>query len=65
MANGVRNFVVSAADWAGNETKAQLAFTVDNSLEPPGPPEKQTPRGEEGRPGMPGEGPEPGMPPMP
>ncbi len=65
LRNGVRNFVIAATDWAGNETKAQLAFTVDNSLEPPGPAEKETPTAGEAGPGMPGEIPEPGMPPMP
>ncbi len=64
LPNGVRNFAISATDWAGNQTKAQLAFTVDNSLEPPGPPEREQPTPGEGRPGMPGEMPfDPGMPP--
>ena len=37
LANGVRNFVITATDWLGNEATAQASFTVDNSLEPPGP----------------------------
>ncbi len=55
LGNGIRNIVISARDWAGNEAKAQMSFTVDNSLEPPGPkePERGGP-GAEGVPGGPG-----------
>ncbi len=71
LPNGVRNFVITAVDWLGNEATAQVSFTVDNSLEPPGPRvPPQVPGGD--MPGGPG-GPEwpggppggPGMPPMP
>jgi outer membrane protein assembly factor BamB len=66
LGNGIRNIVISARDWAGNEAKAQMAFTVDNSLEPPGPkePEARQP-GDPGAEGMPGDPPEPGMMPPP
>lgn len=66
LPNGVRNFVVTAVDWLGNEATAQASFTVDNSLEPPGPrvptggPGGEMPGGPEG-PGGPG-GPPPGGP---
>lgn len=66
LPNGVRNFVITAVDWLGNEGTAQAAFTVDNSLEPPGPqapptgPGGEMPGGPEG-PGGPG-GPPPGGP---
>ncbi len=68
LPNGIRNFVITATDWVGNEVKAQLSFTVNNSLEPPGPPEQETRPTME--PGMPGPGPMPGpegpmVPPMP
>ncbi len=78
LGNGIRNIVISARDWAGNEAKAQMSFTVDNSLEPPGPTEPEAgqpggpgaggmpggPPGAEGMPGPPGAMP-PGHPPMP
>ncbi|MFP3904355.1 MAG: PQQ-binding-like beta-propeller repeat protein [Armatimonadota bacterium] len=45
LPNGVRNLKVAARDWAGNTRIAQMSFTVDNSLDPPGPkqPERRGP----------------------
>lgn len=60
LANGMRNFVITATDWLGNEATAQASFTVDNSLEPPGPRVPtpgaggEMPGGPEGPGGMPG-----------
>lgn len=66
LGNGVRNIVISARDWAGNEAKVQMSFTVDNSLEPPGPkepePQQEGQPGAEGMPGGPGGPPGPGGP---
>jgi len=56
MRNGVRNLMVTCADWLGNTGSAQVAFTVDNSLPQPAPPTNAQPGG----PGGPGGG-EPGM----
>lgn len=49
LRNGVKNLVITATDWAGNSKTAQVSFTVDNSLEPPGPArrERQGPEGME------------------
>jgi outer membrane protein assembly factor BamB len=60
LRNGVRNLFISCADWLGNKTEAQVAFTVDNTLPRPAPPQPATGMpGGEGMPGMPGA---PGMP---
>lgn len=56
LPNGVRNLVISAADWLGNKVTAQISLTVDNSLEPPGPPQRQQQPGMEFGPGI---GPDP------
>ncbi|MFO7947575.1 MAG: PQQ-binding-like beta-propeller repeat protein [Armatimonadota bacterium] len=50
LPNGVRNLKVSATDWAGNTRVAQISFTVDNSLEPPGPKRPERPGPGEGGP---------------
>jgi hypothetical protein len=52
LPNGIRNIIIKGADWLGNEVSAQVSFTVDNSLEPPGPPQQQVQPGMEMGPGM-------------
>ncbi len=61
LGNGVQNIVITAQDWAGNVATAQASFTVDNSLEAPGPAVQTQQVG----PGMMGPGMAPGMPEMP
>jgi hypothetical protein len=70
LRNGVQNMMIRAADWKGNDIRAQLSFTVDNSLPPPSPPQQLQPGpggpgmdpGMPGMPGMPGGPMMPGMP---
>ncbi|MHB8997173.1 MAG: PQQ-binding-like beta-propeller repeat protein [Armatimonadota bacterium] len=63
MRNGVHNLLITASDWKGNISEAQLSFTIDNSKQPPRPRPQQM--GGEGMPGMPGMPGGPGMPGMP